>query len=330
MALIICPYCESQIDASSSSCMFCGAPLSSALKTQVVQDDAETNAAEPENTDASCEVILKDLGTCERATCNDLLEDLMGYSDGEAERLINNIPVRIAYMMTRTQAKALAQALTEHGCEIAVVDGDENVDFDDEDDDDITETTTDEQGNLFSSSFNKDGSLVKKALLVLAGITAVNKVTSYNSYKKTGLLQRLFSRKTAKNTKSLYTGTDLKNYTSAYNSQQQLPKPTHIRQPLHNIDSYHTSHTSLHTGNKSTARTAASLKGTPTRPYTDRPSTASRTASPEHTKTRRTQSGSSTRSLGPSKGSSPQRGPGGPGGPSGPGGPGGRGGSRPR
>ncbi len=172
--MMFCSYCGSQLNDTDRFCPNCGASLQDAVTEE------ETTVTASGSIENDYEVVLADLGGCARRTCNDLLEDLMGYSDAEAEQLINNIPVRIGYAMTLQQAKTLAQGLTEYGVQVSVLQDGEYVDVIDDDDD------------TASSIFNSDGSLIGKALAILGTLTSAQRVREYKTYKKPGLFSRIF------------------------------------------------------------------------------------------------------------------------------------------
>ncbi len=123
------------------------------------------------------ELILVSTGTCAWNVCNDLIEDLLGYTDAQADRLIRQAPVRIASGLNREQARVLAQAFTEYGAQVSVYLGNGYVDL---------------GNNINTSIFNSDGSILTAALAVLATITAANRVRRYVTWNKPGFLSRIF------------------------------------------------------------------------------------------------------------------------------------------
>lgn len=182
--MAFCSYCGCQVSPTDRFCTNCGASLIDAVDTQTTSANSGTTYTNTVNTTytgrddgrSDYEVILSGLGSCAAATCNDLLEDLLGYTDSEASALIANIPVKIGDNLTFTQAQTIAQALTEYGALISVVNGNENVDI----------------GSSETSLFNADGSFIKKALAVIATISLANRVTSVRPYRKPSLLERIF------------------------------------------------------------------------------------------------------------------------------------------
>ena len=182
--MAFCSYCGCQVSSTDRFCTNCGASLIDAVGTQTTSASSGTTYTNTVNTTytgrddgrSDYEVILSGLGSCAAGTCNDLLEDLLGYTDSEASALIANIPVKIGDNLTFTQAQTIAQALTEYGALISVVNGNENVDI----------------GSSGTSLFNADGSFIKKALAVIATISLANRVTSFKPYRKPSLLERIF------------------------------------------------------------------------------------------------------------------------------------------
>lgn len=185
LSMPFCSYCGCQTNSNDRFCPNCGASLVDAVNTQTASVNTSTTYTNTVNTTytgyddgrSDYEVILSGLGSCATGTCNDLLEDLLGYTDNQASELIAHVPVKIGDNMTFPQAQTVAQALTEYGALVSVVNVDENVD--------ISATAT-------SSLFNSDGSFIQKALAILSTITLANRVTSYTSYKKPSLLERIF------------------------------------------------------------------------------------------------------------------------------------------
>lgn len=171
----ICAYCGGSNDDRTGTCAFCGAPLPAAAE--------EAGAASSSSEESDYEVILTGRGTCSRTVLNDLLEDLVGYTDQEAEKLINSIPSRIGYAMTRAQAVTLAQGLTEYGARVAVYDP---------------------EGKALpgvsgaSRVFGIDGSLAAWALAILGTLGAANRVRAYETYRRPGLLESLFGLETVR------------------------------------------------------------------------------------------------------------------------------------
>ncbi len=192
-----CAYCNCQISPDANFCPGCGAPTyDSLIKTETVTPET----AASDSASGTYSIILEGLGSCSRNYCNDLLEDLLGYTDSEASKLISIMPTQIGRDLNREQALTIAQALSEYGVDVSVTDENgDDVDLGDDDD------------SLSAGSlFNADGSLIKKALVVLGTLTAANRIRKYSTWKRKNKLFSLFGG----------------------NYRRNEP-PKHIRRPIH-------------------------------------------------------------------------------------------------
>ena len=166
-----CPYCGTQVSEGMSFCPNCGASLNSEIRSYTVSDTITSNSGD-------YRIYITSLGTASKANVIDLLEDTLGYTTISATNLVSNIPVQIAGNLSLKQAAVIAQAFEEYGVELSVSNGDEIADI-------SAETSS-------ASLFNSDGSFLASAAIILATISAANRLRSINKPKKPSLLSRIF------------------------------------------------------------------------------------------------------------------------------------------
>lgn len=171
-----CPYCGGQLVPGASFCPGCGAQVTAvaaAAPAYPVQAAPVVNTAP-----ADYSLVLVSLGSCRKSYADDVLEDLLGYTNAEAAQLIRAVPTQIAQYLTAEQATYLAQALTEYGMQVVVYCGQNVVD--------VGQYAT-------HSVFNTDGSFVTTALTALAGLTVANRLTRFVRWDRPSLLERIFA-----------------------------------------------------------------------------------------------------------------------------------------
>ena len=167
-----CSYCGSSVNNNANYCPNCGGALSGGTK------DVMTVYGEPVDLDTGYRIILFSRGTCSLKTAREVLCDLLGYTTSTSDDLLSNMPIEVADELTELQAITIAQALSEYGMEVTIVDeNDQYVDFNDK---------------AKSSVFDSTGSLIASAVAALATLSAANRVHRYRRYKKPSLLQLLF------------------------------------------------------------------------------------------------------------------------------------------
>ena len=167
-----CPYCGRQVSDDMSFCPGCGASLNSEVRSYTVTDD------DPGVYSGDYKIYITGLGSANKATVIDLLEDVMGYTTSSATNLVNNIPVQIAGNLSLKQAAVVAQAFEEYGVELSVTNKDEA--------EDISSYTSN------SSLFNNDGSFLTSAAVILATLSARNRLRSIIRPRRPSLLEMLF------------------------------------------------------------------------------------------------------------------------------------------
>lgn len=175
-----CSNCGNQVQDHANFCPNCGQSLTQAtLPTVSASSTLSTSIASSGSGDYR--LVFVDRDDCSEADAENLMMDLLGYDAEDADQFVELAPIEIADNLSLIQARTLAQAFTEYGCQVTVLDDSGDIV-------DISDKAT-------SSVFDIDGNLVLKAAGILGALTLVNKVTSYRRYKKTSLLERIFRPK---------------------------------------------------------------------------------------------------------------------------------------
>ena len=173
---MFCTHCGKQLSSGMNFCPYCGQAVSSsvpALSTQEVKSVPIVSSGSGEY-----RLILVDRNTCSAEKAEDLIQELLGYSAEDADQFVDLAPIEIADNLSALQARILAQAFTEYGCQMVILDEQgEAVDF--------SEKAT-------AAVYDDDGNLIAKAAAVIGALTLANRVTSYRRYRKPSLLDRLF------------------------------------------------------------------------------------------------------------------------------------------
>ena len=156
-----CPNCGSSVNAGDRFCANCGTVIQTvaAVTTQV-------NTA-ANNVRSDYRIILVSRGTCSRAVAIDMLSDLLGYSDPDAARIIDNAPMEVALGLTAIQAQYISQAITEYGMQVAIYNNDGYVDM---------------GSKATNTVYENDGSFLAAVASVLTGLTSGNRVSAFNRW----------------------------------------------------------------------------------------------------------------------------------------------------
>ena len=154
-----CPNCGSAVNVGDRFCANCGTAIQAVPVTNPVNNF--------NNTRSDYRIVLISRGTCSRAVAIDMISDLLGYSDPDAARIIDNAPMEIALGLTAIQAQYISQAFTEYGMQVAIYNDSGYVDM---------------GSSATSSVFNSDGSFLSVVASVLTGLTMANRITSYNRW----------------------------------------------------------------------------------------------------------------------------------------------------
>ena len=171
--MAFCNRCGAQAAPGAAFCAACGAPITDGAIVNAPPVNVAPAApvtppptyAAPAAADYS--LVLYSTGTCARNYADDVLEDLLGYTNAEAKQLVAMLPAQIAQYLTAEQAQYLAQALTEYGMEVAVFRGNNAVDF--------SQYAT-------GSVFNTDGSFIASAVAALATVGVANRLTGFRRW----------------------------------------------------------------------------------------------------------------------------------------------------
>ena len=176
--MIVCEYCGSMIYENVALCPHC--------LGQITPPDKPVETASSGQGDH--EVVLVNLGSCSSIVCNNMLEEFLGYSDEDGDKLIRQMPVKIAIGMSEEQAVTLAAAMKEKGCTMAVYNRAGQVDF---------------VKKAKSSCFKIDGEMIETAAAVIGTINSINRVTNPTPYYGGGLGTRLATKAVSGGVKTL-------------------------------------------------------------------------------------------------------------------------------
>lgn len=155
-----CPSCGAELTAGARFCANCGTAVSSTAITSSTYTTVTTG---------DYSLVLMGLGTCPQLQADDIIQDLLGYSELDCIEILTSMPTEIARGLTQQQALYLAQAFTEYGMEIAVYCGGTYVDL---------------SGQATTSVYQSDGSIVKNVLATLATVTIANRLSQFLRWTK--------------------------------------------------------------------------------------------------------------------------------------------------
>lgn len=169
-----CPNCGAELTEQTNFCPYCGSRLQNATPSISLLNKA-SSAARSTNV---YNLVLVSVGTLDKVTAGDLLEDVFGYTDEESSNLIKMAPVVVGENLTSQEATTVAQMFTEYGMEVSVTDKEDKY--------------VDLTKNAVSSVFDSSGKLLAGAAAVISALTVANRITAYRRYKRPSLLERLF------------------------------------------------------------------------------------------------------------------------------------------
>lgn len=153
-----CPNCGQVIDVGARFCSNCGTQLAAAP----IRTTASSSATD-------YRVILVNRGSCTKAIANDVLNDLLGYTDAQADQLLDNLPIEVACNLTAIQAQYIAQAIAEYGMQVSVCNSYGYVDI----------------GNTaMKSVYKSDGSLLDTVAGVIFGLGAANRIAKLTRWTR--------------------------------------------------------------------------------------------------------------------------------------------------
>ncbi|MBR1561482.1 MAG: zinc ribbon domain-containing protein, partial [Clostridia bacterium] len=156
-----CPNCGGAVNVGDRFCANCG----TAIQTVTTVATTAVNPAARND----YRVVLVSRGTCSRAVAIDMLSDLLGYTDPDAARIVDNAPMEAALGLTAIQAQYISQAITEYGMQVAIYNNDGYVDM---------------GSKATASVYNSDGSFLSAVAGVLTGLTLGNRVSTFNPWTK--------------------------------------------------------------------------------------------------------------------------------------------------
>lgn len=154
-----CPNCGSLLDVGANFCANCGTQVQAVVPATVANTTARSDYR----------IVLISRGTCSRAVAIDMVSDLLGYTDPDAAKIIDNAPMEVALGLTAIQAQYISQALTEYGMEIAIYNSDGYVDM---------------GSKATASVYDSDGSFLSAVTAALAGLTLGNRISSFTRWTR--------------------------------------------------------------------------------------------------------------------------------------------------
>ena len=171
---MFCRNCGAELTVQSNFCPYCGSALKEATPSVSLINKAAASAKSKD----IYNLILVSRGSCDAVTAGDLLEDIFGYTDAESGNLVRMAPVVVGENLTETEARTVAQMLTEYGCEVSVTDREDRY--------------VDLTGGVSGSVYDSSGNLLAGAAAVIGALTVANRISSYRRYKEPSLLERIF------------------------------------------------------------------------------------------------------------------------------------------
>lgn len=169
--MAFCSHCGGQLQPDAQFCPYCGqavAPIAAAPVTPVMPAAGVQDYS----------LVLVSTGSCPRSSADDVLEDVLGYSNAESNALVRAVPTQIAQGLNMQQAQYIAQALTEYGMQVAVYNGMNAVDL----------------GQYATGPvFNSDGTFAAGVVAALATLGAVNRIRSFTRWAHPSPLLGLFT-----------------------------------------------------------------------------------------------------------------------------------------
>ncbi|MCQ2436897.1 MAG: zinc ribbon domain-containing protein [Clostridia bacterium] len=149
--MAFCSNCGAILNVGDRFCSNCGA------QTGMVAGTSVTGGL----TGGNYRVALISCGTCRTSYADDLLEDILGYTNADAKALVASVPVIIAQNLSADQAICISRALTEYGMQVTILDARGNAVVD----------------NSYSTSvFDATGNYVSNVATTLALLSVTNRV----------------------------------------------------------------------------------------------------------------------------------------------------------
>ena len=117
---MFCSNCGKELNNNANFCSYCGTALNQASMQTVQTIPVQTTLANSGSGDYR--LVLVDTNNTNDSVVANLLEDLLNYSYEDADQLVDLAPVEIADNLSLVQARTLAQAFNEYGCDVSVLD----------------------------------------------------------------------------------------------------------------------------------------------------------------------------------------------------------------
>ena len=178
--MIYCEYCGQGMDENDAYCKNCGAPAPvhfSAPEVQETTEDTSANVTSASTGDGDYSVAIESIGSCSVTNATDILREALGYTIIEAQQLLGAVPTDCASNLSKEQATYIAQALTEYGMSVTILKNGTVVNLNEE---------------AEESVFDGAGSFIKKAILALGTLTAVNRKKAFKTYSEAYRDDRVF------------------------------------------------------------------------------------------------------------------------------------------
>ncbi len=161
-----CPNCGVQLLEGAKFCHYCGTKVMVTNFYNTVQNPVYSTYDTTKN---DYRIVMIRRGTCSKTNARELLMDIFGYTTPEANTILDSLPMEIACNLTFQQAVYAAQALTEYGIELSVLNSD---------------GYTDINRYAGSSVYNNNGSFLSNVLSVLGTLTVANRLRNLTQWNR--------------------------------------------------------------------------------------------------------------------------------------------------
>ncbi len=168
--MAFCPNCGAQLLEGARFCQNCGTQVAQLTSSSSVYSTIQPPVYSSYDTSRNdYRLIMVKRGTCTKANARELLMDIFGYTAVESNAILDSLPAEIACSLTFQQAVYAAQALTEYGIDVSVVNSD---------------GYTDINRYADSSVYNSNGSFLSNVLSVLGTLTVANRIRSLSRWDR--------------------------------------------------------------------------------------------------------------------------------------------------
>lgn len=175
--MIYCSSCGEKLEDKANFCWKCGSKV--VTKTTSTKTTAKTTSTKTTSkttttkttatksttkTDDGYSIVLLSEGTLTVQQTAAVLVKLLGYSELQAYTLLTLLPAECVKGLTKTQARYVAQTLSELGMKVAVYYGKKPVDV---------------SAEATSSVFDEDGGIIATASKILSSLSPVNLLANF-------------------------------------------------------------------------------------------------------------------------------------------------------